>query len=168
MRLRNACLPLAALCLFLATPALSQQSLGDLVAEGGFDWIIGKWAATTDDGQSIQLTYQWQLEKHAIAGYFKMGSYETRNIIYYMPSEDKVVQVGVDNQGGSSKAVWEPSGDKAVCKTEGLAADGQVNKMGVVYSKIDAKTMKVEVCEMDSSGQLGAYPWATLEMKRKD
>jgi len=168
MRLRNACLPLAALCLLLAAPALSQQSLGDLVTEGGFDWIIGKWAATTDDGQDIQLTYQWQLEKHAIAGYFKMGSYETRNIIYYVPSEDKVVQVGVDNQGGSSKAVWEPSGAKAVCKTEGLAADGQVNKMGVVYSKIDAKTMEVEVCEIDSSGQLGAYPWATLEMKRKD
>ena len=168
MRLRNACLPLAALCLLLAAPALSQQSLGDLVTEGGFDWIIGKWAATTDEGQSIQLTYQWQLEKHAIAGHLKMGPYETRNIIYYKPSEDKVVQVGVDNRGGSSTAVWEPSGDKAVCKTEGISADGEVNKMGVIYSKVDAKTMEVDVREIDSSGQLSDYPWVTLEMKRQD
>ena len=168
MRLRNACLPLAALCLFLAGPALSQQSLGDLVTEGGYDWIIGKWTATTDDGQAIELTYQWQLEKHAIAGYFKMGIYESRNLIYYVASQDKVVQVGVDNQGGSSKAVWEPSGEKAVCKSEDVRADGQVNKMGLVYSNVDAKTMKVEVFEIEGGGELSGYPWATVEMKRKD
>lgn len=168
MRLRNACLPLAALCLFLVGPAWSQQSLGDLVTEGGFDWIIGKWTATTDDGQAIQLTYQWQLDKHMVAGYFKMGPYETRSMIYYVPADDKVVQVGVDNRGGRSTAVWEPSGEKAVCKTEGIGADGQVNKMGVVYSKSDAKTMVLEVFEITSSGEMGSYPWATLEMKRQE
>jgi len=168
MKLRNTCLPLAVFCVLLTTSAFSQQKLGDIVAEGGFDWMIGQWATTTNDGQDILLTYKWELGKHVVAGHLKMGPYESRSIIFYVPSEDKVVQIGADNRGGNSKAAWEPSGDKAVCKTEGVRANGEVNKMGVVYSKVDAKTMKVEIYQIDSSGEMGDYPWGTAELKRKD
>jgi len=43
-----------------------------------------------------------------------------------------------------------------------------VNKIAVVNSKVDDKTMKAEVYQIDSSGELGAYPWGTAELKRKD
>ncbi len=46
--LRNTFLAVAAILVILATGASAQQKLGDLVTEGGFDWMIGEWVATTD------------------------------------------------------------------------------------------------------------------------
>ena len=166
MKLKNCYLALAVMCIVSSTSALSQQKLGDLVAEGGFDWIIGKWVASTDQGQPIQLVYKWELDKHVVTAHFKMDNYESLGMIY-LAAEDKIVQTGADNQGGTSKAVWEAMGDKAISKTESTRADGQVNKMGIVQSKVDANTMKVEVYAIESTGKLADTPWATLECKRK-
>jgi hypothetical protein len=133
----------------------------------GYDWMIGKWVAMTDDGQELQLVYKWELDKHVVSAHFKMGTYEFQSLIFYVPAKEEVVQIGADNRGGHSKGIWEPSGEKAISKTEGTDVNGQVNKMGIVYSKVDADTMKVEVYEIESTGELAAYPWATIEFKRK-
>lgn len=168
MTRRHAYLTLAVVCLFSGTSALAQQKLGDLVGEMGFDWMVGKWVAMTDDGQEIQLVYKWELDKHVVSVYLKMGIYESRSLIYYVPAKEEVVQIGADNQGGHSKGLWAPSGEKAVSKIDGTDANGQVNKMGVVYSKVDADTMKVEIYEIDSAGELADYAWATVQFKRKN
>ena len=166
-KLRNTILAVAALIFITTSGASAQQKLGDLVTEGGFDWLIGNWEATSDEGDKIELVYKWELDKHLITMQLKFGDNEYRSMIFYKPAEDQVVQITVDNKGGTGKGIWEPDGDKAVLKYEHTSADWQTNKMGFAHSKVDAKTMKWEIHEMYSSGELSDYPNFTIEFKRQ-
>jgi len=150
-----------------AGQARAQQTLGDLVEEAGLNWMIGSWVTTTDEGEKIQLIYKWELDKHLVTIQVKMPDYEYRGMIFYVPAKEQVVQVAVDNRGGSGKGVWEPDGDKAVMKIEHTGTDGETNRMGLVHSKVNAETMKMELYAMESTGELAEEPWATLEYKRQ-
>jgi len=166
-KLRNILLAVAAILVILAAGARAQQKLGDLVTEGGFDWMIGRWQATTDQGDKVELVYKWELDKHLVTIHLKWPNYEYRGMIFYVPTEDKIVQIGADNHGGSGKGTWDADGNKAVHKYEHAGADGQTNKMGMTHSKVDADTMKLEVYEVYSSGELADYPSFTTEYKRQ-
>lgn len=165
--IRKTLLVLGAFFLTWTPQTRAQLSLGDVVAEAGFDWMIGKWMATTDDGDQIHLVYKWELAKHLVTIQFKMRDYEYRGMIFYVPAKDEVVQVAVDNRGGSGKGLWEPDGDKAVMKIEHTGTDGETNRMGLVHSKVNAETMKVGMFTVESTGELAEEPWATLEYKRQ-
>ena len=165
--LRNTILAVAAIFVILAAGASAQQKLGDLVTEGGFDWMIGEWVATTDEGGKIDIIYKWELNKNLITMGFKIGDFEGRGMIYYVPAENKVVQVGVDNRGGIAKGTWDADGDKAVARLEYKTAEGEIRRMASVLSKVDANTMKEEYYTMDSDGRLAEEPLGTLEYKRQ-
>ena len=167
-RLRNTLLVLAAVFVILAAGVRAQeQKLGDLVKEYGFDWMIGKWMAETDEGWKIQIEYKWELDKHLVTSRFKMGEYESLAMIFYNAAQETVVQVGVDNRGGSSKGEWQGEADKAILKSEYTGTDGETRKMGVVHSKVDADTMKVGVYRVEDTGELAEEPWGELEYKRQ-
>ena len=157
-----------AACLVVFTfSAMAQQKLGDLVTEGGFDWIIGAWTATTDQGDKIDVIYKWELDKHMLSVHLKWPNYEYRGMIFYVPAEDRIIQVGVDNRGGNGKGLWDAEGNKAVHRYEHTDAEGQTNKMGMVHSRVDNDTMKVEVYEVSGDGTFGQSPAFTTEYKRR-
>jgi hypothetical protein len=166
-RLKNTILAVSAVLFILVGGANAQQKLGDLVTEGGFDWLIGKWQGTTDEGDKLELVYEWGLDKHMVTIHFKMPDLEYRGMIFYVPTEDKIVQVGVDNQGGNGKGTWEAQGNKAVLKHEHTDADWQSSKMRFAHSKVDDNAMKWEIYEVYSSGELGDYPNYTIDFKRQ-
>lgn len=165
--LRNIILVAAAIFIIATTGANAQQKLGDFVSESGFDWIIGNWEATSDQGDKIELIYKWELDKHMVSMLLKWPDNEYQAMIFYKPSEDKIVQVTVDNKGGTGNGTWEPDGDKAVLKHEHTGSDWQTNKMGFVHSKVDDNTMKWDIYELDSSGELADYSNFTIEFKRQ-
>ncbi|MHC4323926.1 MAG: hypothetical protein ACYSUX_06605 [Planctomycetota bacterium] len=164
---RNTILTLAAILLITSTGASAQQKLGDFVAEGGFDWMIGSWEATSDQGDKVELIYKWELDKHMVSMRLKMMNNEYRAMIFYNAVEDKIIQVTVDNQGGTGKGTWEPTGDKAILKHEHTGSDWQTNKMGFAHSKVDTNTMKWDIHELYSSGELADYSSFTIEFKRQ-
>ena len=166
-RRRNIFLTMAAIIFITTSGASAQQKLGDLVSEGGFDWLIGSWEATSDEGDKVELVYKWELDKHLITMLLKWPDNEFRAMIFYKPAEDQVTQVTVDNKGGTGKGIWEPDGNRAVLKHEHTGADWQTTKMGIAHSKVDANTMKWEIHEMYSSGELSDYPNFTIELKRQ-
>jgi hypothetical protein len=157
----------AAIIITTTTVASAQQKLGDLVAEGGYEWMIGKWEATTDDGEQIKLEYKWELDKHIITMMFKIPDNEFRAMIYYKPTDDQVVQVTVDKKGGTGKGVWEPAGDKAILRHEHTDANWETQKMAIVHSKVDNNTMRWDIHEIYSSGELSDYPNLTVDLKRQ-
>jgi hypothetical protein len=167
MSLTKMFLILAVGLLIWTSTATAQEKLGDLVAEMGFDWLAGRWKATTDDGQEIELSYRWSLDRHLAIVDFKMGEYASHSMIYYDPVEQKIVEVGVDNRGGTGKGTWDMEDEKAVSKSDRRGADGQAMKVALLHSKVDAKTMKIEVFSVDDSDQRADDPWATLEFKRQ-
>jgi hypothetical protein len=167
LRRRNIFLFVAAIIFITTSGVNAQQKLGDLVTEAGFDWMLGNWEATSDEGDKIELVYKWELDKHLIMMRIKVPDNEYHAMIFYKPTEDQVVQITVDKKGGSGKGIWEPDGDKAVLKLEHTSANWETEKMGFVYSKVDNDTMKWEIHEMYSSGELSDYPNITVEFKRQ-
>jgi len=147
--------------------AVAQQSLRDIAKEYGADWLAGRWTATTDDGTEIQLVYKWELDGHLVTVDFKMGEYASRGMIFYVPGEVKATAVSVDNRGGRSKGTWEEQDGKLVSKSERIDADGNVQKGAAVYTKVDAKTIKIALYGLDQDGELNDEPWGSLDFKRQ-
>jgi len=149
------------------TAAAAQEKLGNLVEEAGFNWMIGRWTATTDDGQEIEMVYRWGLDRYMVTADFKMGEYAYRGMIFYVPAEEKVVEVGVDNRGGTAKGTWEIDGEKAISKSNRTQANGESVKAAMIHSKVNGKTMKAAVYQVEANGEQADEPWATLEFKRQ-
>ncbi len=147
--------------------AVAQQSLRDLAEEYGCNWLAGQWTATTDDGTSVQLVYKWELDGHLVTVDFKMGEYASRGMIFYVPDEEKATQMSVDNRGGRSKGAWEAQDGKLISKTEHVDTEGNVRKSATVYSKVDAKTIKIALYGLDQDGELADEPWFTMDFKRR-
>lgn len=150
-----------------AGSAVAQQSLRDIAKEYGSDWLVGRWAATTDDGTEIQLVYRWELDGHLLSVDIKMGEYASCGMIFYVPGEEKATAVSVDNRGGRTKGTWEVQDDKLVSKSEHVDAEGNVQKSATVFSKVDAKTIKIALYGLDQYGELNDEPWFTMDFKRQ-
>lgn len=142
-------------------------TLGDLVEMGGFGWLIGNWAATTDQGQSFSSSYRWSMNKNLINVTFKFGEVEGLGMIFYAPQEGKVMQVGADSRGSVTKGFWDADGDNLVATLDYVSLDGNKGKIAINYTKIDGKTMKVAFYGLDESGERTGDPWASVEYKRQ-
>lgn len=147
--------------------ASAQDTLGSLMEQTGSDFIVGKWAGVSNDGQEFTMEFKWQIKPHVLSTHFKGLGFEYHGIIFFKPSEEQVVQVGVDSRGGNGKGVWEAEYGKAIFKSEHPGEYGEVSRMGFVYSKVDANTMKCDLYSLDEYGTLGDEPVMTLEYKRQ-
>lgn len=147
--------------------ASAQDTLGYLMEQTGSEFIVGKWAGETTDGQKYVMEYKWEIKPHILSVHFKGFDFEYHGIIFFKASEDQVVQIGVDSRGGDGKGVWEAEYGKAIFKSEHADEYGEVSRMGFIYSKVDADTMKSDLYEMDEYGTLGENPGMTLEYKRQ-
>jgi hypothetical protein len=159
---------MTAVLIVLSSSAAAQQSLRELVTDFGYDWLAGRWTTTTDEGAVIQLNYKWELNGHLMTVDFKMGEYASRGMIFSVPDQEQATQVSVDNRGGRSKATWDGREDGTlVSKSERVNADGEVQKSAAVYSKVDAKTIKIALYGLNEDGELNDEAWFTTEFKRK-
>ncbi len=150
----------------LGGAAMGQSALEQMVEEGQMGWLPGRWTATTDEGDSITLVYRWQLNKNMISVYFKMGDYSYQGMIFCVPGEEKVIEVGVDSRGSTVKCEWDVTWDGAMSKRVASKVDGQKESMGIASSKVDKDTMKIKLYAMES-GNLSSDAFATLEFKRQ-
>jgi hypothetical protein len=167
MTVKRAFLGVIVLLVIFTVPAVAQQSLGDLVAEGGYDWLIGKWIATTDEGDQLVFEQKWTLDRQAILVDFKMRDFKMSAMIVFVPSREEVIQIGADNQGGIWKGTWRDEYGSAVHTMEHTQADGEVQKAEIVHTKVDAGTMKAAMYGLDSNGYRNSEAWSTLTYKRQ-
>ncbi len=167
MSLRSAFVMIVATLAILAAPAAAQETLGDLVASGGYDWIIGQWVAGTDDGQKVEFNFAWALDKHAVLNSLQMGDFKYQGIITLSPNDQEAVDQGVDNRGGFWKGVWSPEGDGLVRKVEHTSPDGQSRKGDIVVGKGEADTITIAIYLTDSNGSRNSEPMSKLTYKRQ-
>jgi hypothetical protein len=152
---------------FLAIPAMAQDRLGDLVAQGGYDWLIGRWVTTTEDGQESTYEQNWILDRHAIDVRFQMGDLEYQGMTAFIPYREEVIEVGADNQGGTWEGAWRDEYGSAVLRMEQTKPNGEVQKMEIVHAWGGNEAMKVTMYRIDSSGYRDSQPLATLTYKRQ-
>jgi uncharacterized protein (TIGR03067 family) len=149
-----------------AFPAGAQEKLGDLVSQYGYDWMIGKWAATNDDGRQFELEYKWILDKSAICANVKMGDFKYHGMIMFVPSKEEIVQIGADNMGGTWKGTWDEDYEGVVNRNQRLDTDGTTETMDMVYSKVDNDTFKVKQYPVES-GYRASQARGELTFKRQ-
>ncbi len=150
-----------------AVPVVAQQRLSDLVAEGGYDWVIGRWAATMGDGQKIEIEYSWGLDKHIILTDRRMGDFRHHGMVMPAPSGMEALDVGADNRGGVWKGTWYDDPAGLVHRIEHTTADGEIRKSEIVHNRADADRMMVAMYAVDSSGYRSSEPWSKLNYKRQ-
>jgi hypothetical protein len=147
--------------------ASAQDTLGSLMEQTGCEFIVGKWTGKTTEGQEFSMEYKWEIKPHILSVHFKGFDFEYHGIIFFKASEEQVVQIGVDSRGGDGKGVWEAEYGKAIFKSDHAGEYGEVSRMGFIYSKVDADTMKCGLYSLDEYGTLGDEPGMTLEYKRQ-
>lgn len=158
---------LVGLAAILAGPVAAQDTLGDLVAQGGYDWLAGRWVATTDEGQEVTFEQRWVLDRHAIVSEFRMGDLAYRGLIVYVPYREEIIQVGADNHGGAWEGTWRDEYGSAVHRMERKQPDGQIQRAEIVHTWVDADTMRATMYPIEPGGYRASEPWARLTYKRQ-
>ncbi len=150
-----------------AVSGVAQEKLGDLVAAGGYDWIIGKWMATTDDGQKAESNFEWALDKYVVLNDLSVGDFRYQGMIMLPPGGGDAFDEGADTRGGIWKGSWSPEGDGLARKVQHTGPDGQVRKGEIVYNKVDADTITIAIYAADEAGNRNSEPWNKMTYKRQ-
>jgi hypothetical protein len=167
MNLRCTSLVIVILAGVCGVPVTAQQKLGDLVAQGGYDWLIGRWVATTDQGEKVEFRYDWALDKQIVVADTIMAKFKYHGIAMLSPNGYDVLGFGADNRGGVWKGTWSEDPAGLVNRTENTSSGGEVRKADIVHSRVDADTMTVAIYAVDSSGSRSGDPWVKLTYKRQ-
>jgi len=159
-------LVLVVLLIAMGSVAVGQESLKDIVDDQGLGWMEGQWKASMDDGTEILVGFQWGANGHALVHDVTMGERSSHGIIYLVADEEQVKEFGVDSRGRVTQATWESQGAKAICKTKWTDEYGDSTDVAFAYSKVDSKTMKVEVYTLEN-GELSWDPVYELNFTRQ-
>jgi uncharacterized protein (TIGR03067 family) len=168
MSVRSISLAVAVFLAVFTVPAVAQDKLGDLVTENGYDWLVGKWAATDDNGRKVGLEYKWILDKYAMSVNVTIGDFKYNGLIMLVPSREEIVQVGADNMGGTWNGTWSEDYEGAANRNKRLEADGTTQTMDLVYIKLDNNSFKVKEYPVDDSGYRGSEARGEITFKRQN
>jgi len=163
---RSIVLASAILLIGMATAAPAQQTLGDLVREGGFEWLLGRWTATLGEEAKAQLVYQWKIKDHLMTVDFKAGDYAYHGMIFISPEDGEVVEIGMDSKGVYAKGVWGPDGMDAVSTSTRTDPQGNTERFAIVHSEVDGKTMRLTLHQVDENGTRAEQASVVMEYKR--
>ncbi len=168
MNLKRICLIASVILMSFVAPVRTQEKLGDFISEYGYEWMIGKWLATSEDGgTTYDLEYKWGLDKHIVITDVKIGDFKYHGMIMFVPSREEITQIGADNQGGMWKGTWNEDSEGAVNRIENLKADGTTNQMEHVYVKISADSFKVKEYSIEEGGYRASQARGELTFKRQ-
>jgi len=165
--MRSISLVIAMLLVISAIPAGAQEKLGDFVAEYGYDWMIGNWSATSDDGGQVELEYKWILDKCAMSVNLNMGDFKYHGIIMLVASSEEIVQIGADNMGGTWNGTWTEDYDGAVNRNKRLEPYGETQTMDMVFIKVNNNSFKVKQYAVESDGSRASQASGELTFKRQ-
>ena len=149
------------------TPGVAQVKLGDLVAAAGYDWMMGDWVATGDNGQKAEFIFDWGLDQRVLLNRLQMGDFQYQGMITLAPSGLEAVEWGVDNRGSTWKGTWSADLDGIVRKVEHLGTDGQTHKGEIVIARVQADTITIAMYAADGSGGRSAEPTSKLTYQRQ-
>ncbi len=167
MSVKSLSLVVATLLIVTAVPAGAQEKLGDLVAEYGYDWMIGKWTATANDGSQVDLEYKWILDKCAMCVNAKIGELKYHGLIMFVPSREEVVQIGADNMGATWNGTWAEDYEGAVNRQERVEPDGTKQTMDMIFIKVDNNSFKVKEYAVESGGYRASQARGETIFKRQ-
>jgi len=164
-----------------AGPSMAQQTLGDLVASGGYDWIIGRWVASFDDDRKMEFRFDWVLDKHAVLSGIQIGGdsasqtpesaawgpYQYQGLIMLAPGRAEPFDEGADDRGATWKGTWFEDSTGLVHRIERTEPNGLKRKEEIVFDTVDTDTVTIAIYATGASGARNAKPWNKMTYKRQ-
>jgi hypothetical protein len=144
----------------------AQETLADHIDEQRLHWIFGEWEGETDDGETVEVSYSWGLNQNLVMGQIKTDDWEGKSFTALDPASDVVKYVGMDDRGIYASGVWEAEDGKAILKYGYETPRGESGRVGVVHSRIDDQTMKVELHGLSGNDDLVQPARATILFDR--
>lgn len=151
----------------VAFGATAQQSLQDLVSEANAEWMMGKWEATTDNGDTVNLTFQWDLEKRLVVLHVKAPDMESKGYTYIEPGNPEPKYMSFDTRGSVGKGSWAMESGEIVLRTESRTAERGPWKAAVVFGGSSSSGLKIRMHQIDDSGDLVTPARFELAFKKK-
>lgn len=167
MSVRNVFPMVAALLVVSVVPTGAQENLGDLVAQYDYDWMVGKWAATRDDGSQIELEYKWILDKNAVCVNVEISDFKYHGLIMFVPSREEVVQIGADNMGATWNGTWSEDYEGAVNRNQRIEPDGTRQTIDLVFIKVDNNSFKIKEYPVEAGGYRVSQAKGETTFKRR-
>jgi len=168
MSMRSISLVIVVFLAISSVPAVAQEKLGDFVAESGYDWMLGKWAASGDDGRQVELEYKWILDKCAMCVNVNIGDFKYHGLVMGVPSREEIIQIGADNMGGTWKGSWSEDYEGAVNRNQRLKPDGTTETMDMVFIKVDNDNFKVKEYAVESGYRASQARGETAFKRQKE
>lgn len=147
--------------------AHAQQSLADLVSEANADWMLGKWEAQTNDGNTVTLAFSWDLNKHVVVQQGKIGDMEFKGYTALDPNTSEPKYVGFDSRGSVSKGTWGVESGELTLRLEGQSRERGSYKMAVVYGGNATAGLKLRIHQVDQWGGLVSPESTALTFKKQ-
>ena len=162
--MKTAALILAFLSFVPASAIVRAESLAEMAASAGVDWIIGKW--TSEDG-NISISYTWKLDKNVIGVTFKMGDREAEGMIMRKPGSKDVIYGAADNKGGMTTGKWIEYNGNPTLVNKHIDTDGTEKKMAVQHIKTDDDTLTAKISGVGDDGKPDESQSMTVVFKRQ-
>ena len=151
----------------LSFSALAQRSLESLVSDATAEWMFGKWQAQTDNGDSVTLNVSWDLDKHVVVLYVKVGDMESKGYTVMEPSAEQPKYYGFDNHGTVSKGSWNMENGDLTLRLQSENPDRSPEKTAFVFTGSATTGLQVRMHNVDSSGDLATPARATFKFKQE-
>jgi hypothetical protein len=150
---------------FTSAPA---SPLSDLVKEHGMEWLIAKWGDKDTKGQVVELKMEWRLDKHALSFALKSPERSAEALAALKPGTEKIVQMGVDNQGNAAKGEWGVYDGSPILRVDYETPEGDEGRVGLLVIKSSETEVVLKVYKLDSDGDPDGDQKITMPLVKLD
>ncbi|MGA1238697.1 MAG: hypothetical protein ACO34E_17750 [Limisphaerales bacterium] len=158
---------IATLACSLTLTTKAQVTLASLANEANAGWMLGSWKGTTDNGDSMELGFKWELDKHMIVLTINAGGMEAKGFTVMEPGSELPSYMGVDNQGSVSKGNWNYEDGALVLRLETKRAYEAPRKWAATFSGSESSGLTVKMHGLESWGGLSYPATATIKLKKQ-
>jgi uncharacterized protein (TIGR02246 family) len=136
--------------------ALLREWPDDGITLSDMDWLIGTWAAKTDDGE-IRSTYEWDESKNFIRCRFsakiKDEALSGMQMIGRDPRTGNLRSWLFESEGGFGDAEWSWDGKHWVLKASGVQADGSEMTATNIMTPLDKDSFTWQSIDRTEDGE---------------
>lgn len=135
-------------------PAAVASPLEDILREKNLESFIATWGDKATNGGAVKVSYEWKLDRNAIAVKVESNDRRVEGMIFIDPKTHGISHLTVDTNGGTTAGVWTIEEDRVVLKFTYTDRNGETKKGAIAHEKVDADTMRVKMSKVGDSGEI--------------
>ena len=153
--------------LFLGlVPAAIASPLEDILREKNLESFIATWGDKATNGATVKVSYEWKLDRNAIAVKVETNERRVEGMIFIDPKTHSISHLSMDTNGGMTAGVWTIEEDRVVLKFTYTDRSGETKKGAIAHEKVDADSLRVKMHKVGDSGEIESNNQDGFELVR--